>query len=96
MRKIFISSLFYCFLFILTSCQSSGLVISTQPSPPITQRSQPPGAGYIWIDGDWIVEGNNYIWHEGHWEKARENQVWEQGHWQQKSSGWYWKKGRWH
>jgi len=96
MKKFFLIIVFVLNAFLIVSCKGPGLVVSTQLSTPAHERPGSPGPGYVWTDGDWIVENRNYVWHEGHWDKPRRNKIWQPGHWEQTTDGWYWKRGRWH
>jgi hypothetical protein len=89
-------NLFIMFLsmIIISSCAVRG-VVTDRPADVVYERPLAPGAGYIWINGDWIWSGGSYRWHEGHWERPRNGHNWVSGHWEASGHGWRWNKGRW-
>lgn len=76
-----------------TGC--AGGYVATQPADVVYTRPAAPGAGYIWIDGDWAWSGGTYAWHEGHWGRPRGGRTWERGHWQSGGHGYRWQRGHW-
>jgi hypothetical protein len=69
--------------------------VSTPPADVVYTRPVSPGAGYVWIGGDWVWSGGNYRWHEGSWQRAREGRNWNAGHWENGGKGYRWHKGGW-
>jgi WXXGXW repeat (2 copies) len=70
-------------------------VIASRPADVIYTRSAAPGAGYVWINGDWYWSGGRYEWQQGRWDRGRLGHNWHEGNWVQTRRGWRWNKGRW-
>jgi hypothetical protein len=94
MKKSIIAIALFAVLFIMEGCEGS-YVVTTQPTTPVFARPVSPGAGYVWIDGDWRWSGNNYVWREGYWGRPRGHRTWVAGSWYQRNNGWAWRRGRW-
>lgn len=74
-------------------------VVRVRPSRParvITRRPPPPSPRHVWVEEDWVPQGNTYVWHggyyaapprngsryaQGHWRNTRRGSVWVPGHW---------------
>ena len=93
MKKYILSIFIFATALSLASC-SAGYV-TTQPADVVYDRGVAPGAGYIWIDGDWIWSGGQYRWHEGHWGMPRAGRTWQRGSWQNGHGGYRWQRGHW-
>jgi hypothetical protein len=77
----------------LSSC--AGGYVTEQPGDVVYDRPASPGAGYIWIDGDWMWSGGRYNWHPGRWDRGRPGRTWHAGSWQHTSRGHRWNRGHW-
>ncbi len=47
-----------------------GIVVGTPPPPPLVVAGpvgQPPGPGYIWVDGYWDWFDGRWVWTPGRW-----------------------------
>lgn len=77
---------------IFSSCAAH--IVAERPAPPPFVRPVAPGHGYVWIDGDWYINGGRYTWREGYWAPARKKH-WVSGHWASRRNGWYWQRGHW-
>lgn len=80
----------------LVSCDEPHMVVGAELSAPVYARPVAPGPDYVWIDGDWVVEGGTYVWHEGYWGRPRPHRVWQAGGWENRGNGYSWRRGRWH
>jgi WXXGXW repeat (2 copies) len=65
------------------------------PGIPIVIQPVSPGAGYIWIGGEWFWNGNAYTWRDGYWTRPHDRHVWSPGHWRKSRGGWFWVPGYW-
>jgi len=95
MKNLIIISLFSICAVTLISCEGSGVIVDTQPATPYYERPVSPGSDYIWIEGDWVVEGGHYTWHNGYWSRPHGGRSWEGGSWESKNNGWRWRRGHW-
>ncbi len=77
-----------------TSCTVDGYV-TDQPTEVVYERGVAPGAGYVWIDGDWVWSGGSYRWRNGYWGHPRAGRTWERGHWDHTARGYHWNRGHW-
>jgi len=70
---------------------------STPPPPLRTEYyGRPPGAGYVWIQGNWAYRGNNYVWTQGRWDRPpRGRREWRPGYWEHRGNRYQWRDGRW-
>jgi hypothetical protein len=94
MKKFFLMIALAISIFTIVSCEGT-YTVTTQPSRPYYERPVSPGAGYVWIDGDWRYRGGQYVWTEGRWDRPRHNRTWVSGSWESRNNGWYWRRGRW-
>ena len=78
---------------ILAGC-SAGYV-TARPADVSYARPVSPGAGYLWIGGEWEWSGGNYRWNEGSWQQSREGRSYKSGYWQNDKRGYKWQKGGW-
>ncbi len=94
-RHMFLGSLIVSAMIFFSSCSgSSELVVSSRPEAPYYSRPVSPGAGWVWIDGDWRVRNGRYYWREGHWARPG-TRVWISGSWEPRNGGYYWRRGHW-
>jgi hypothetical protein len=43
------------------------LMVADAPPPPVVEEvTVSPGAGYVWIAGEWNWQGH-WVWESGHW-----------------------------
>lgn len=88
--------MFMLFTLTLAGMGCSGMVYVTErPAEVVYVRPAVPGAGYVWVDGDWYWSGGRYAWRNGYWSHPRGGQGWIRGSWQHRGRGYYWQKGRW-
>ena len=83
----------FCFM----SCAETGYV-SMEPTYVEIERPMQPSNAHIWIDGDWIWQGQSrsYTRNQGHWDKPRNGRSYTQGHWESNGRGHHWISGKWH
>lgn len=80
----------------LGSCRPGAVVVKTRPNPPMIVRPLSPGRGYVWVNGDWILRGNQYVYREGYWAQPRHrNTSYVTGYWRETRNGSYWVPGHW-
>jgi hypothetical protein len=78
-----------------TGCTVQGGVVTDRPGDVVYARPAASGAGYVWVDGDWVWGGGVYHWHEGHWDHPRAGRAWHAGNWESHAGGWRWHRGYW-
>ncbi len=59
-KLLFILSILFTALIFLSRCGPSSVVVRARPQPPVYVRPVAPGAGYIWVNGEWIRRGHGY------------------------------------
>lgn len=70
--------------------------VKVKPATPVMKVRPPmPGAGHIWVNGEWVWNGRGYVWKEGYWLSPRVGYQWVPGHWKRERGGWYWIEGHW-
>jgi len=94
MKKYLIIAAFLTGAVSLSSCGPTQFV-AERPGDVMYARPAAPGEGYIWIDGDWFLNGGRYTWREGRWDRPRPGHVWHGGSWQQSRRGYRWNRGHW-
>lgn len=95
MKKILFLLLFGAGLAAFTGCGPARYTVSAQPEVPYYERPAAPGAGYVWIDGDWYWSGGRYVYRNGYWAHPRPHRVWQTGVWVHGGNGYYWRRGYW-
>jgi WXXGXW repeat (2 copies) len=97
MKKHFLTlSLIAVIAFTFNSCAPSAVVVRTRPVSPVYARPLSPGPSYVWVDGEWILRGNQYFYNQGYWATPRHrNSYWVSGHWKKARGGSYWVPGHW-
>lgn len=78
-----------------TGCGPTRYTVSAQPEVPYYQRPVAPGAGYVWVDGDWYWSGGRYVYRNGYWAVPRSHRAWVTGSWVHSGNGYYWRRGYW-
>jgi hypothetical protein len=76
---------------------TSTMVVETAPPPaPVeTVTVVAPGPGYVWVDGEWVWNGQ-WIWVAGHWGyPPYAHAIWIRGDWARGPHGWYRAPGHW-
>ena len=71
------------------------IIVNVRPSNPVFVRAAPPSPQHIWVDGDWVPQGNHYVYRNGYWFVPGNRGNWNPGYWNQQGNGWKWKKGYW-
>lgn len=74
-----------------------GIYIGHAP-PPVRYETRPPmpGAGYVWVDGYWGVQGGRYVWAPGRWNRPPyEGAYWSHPHYDHYQQGWQLHEGHW-
>ena len=80
---------------LLTACDADMYTVSAQLNEPVYERPVSPGAGYVWISGDWVWGGNGYTYRQGYWSRPRGTRVWVSGTWESRNGGYRWRRGHW-
>ncbi len=81
-----------------SSAFSQVTVTGTTGPPPLIAESQPPspGAGYVWIGGNWTWSGRAFTWSAGRWEQPpAQAQTWEPPQWETQGRTHRLRPGRW-
>ena len=94
MKKIIVIMALFALAFAGVGCTGEAYV-TAQPNEVVYERPASPGAGYIWVDGDWYWSSGRYVWRNGYWGHPRGGRVWVRGNWQHDSRGYRWQKGHW-
>jgi outer membrane lipoprotein SlyB len=80
-----------------TPAPQANTVVVAQPPPPVPVETVvvAPGPDYIWIDGEWVWNGQ-WIWVGGHWGyPPYPHAVWVRGYWGRGPHGWSRSPGHW-
>jgi hypothetical protein len=83
-----------CVILVMTSCEGS-YYVTDQPNEPVYVQPASPGAGYVWIDGEWGWSGGRYIYTHGYWSRPRAGYHWQRGRWGHTAHGYHWNRGGW-
>lgn len=82
-----------------TEVSSSTTTVVSEPPPTApteTVTVVQPGPDYVWIDGEWIWNGQ-WVWVAGHWGyPPYPHAVWVRGYWVHGPYGWRREPGHWH
>jgi hypothetical protein len=55
-----------------------------------------PGAGYVWVDGFWNLNGSRWAWVNGRWAyPPHPHAVWERDRWERHGNSWRYHRGHW-
>jgi outer membrane lipoprotein SlyB len=76
---------------------STTTVVSEPPPPaPVDTVVVSPGPDYVWVDGEWIWNGQ-WVWVAGHWGlPPYPHAIWIRGGWVRGPYGWHREPGHWH
>ena len=77
--------------------QANTVVVAQPPPPaPVETVVVAPGPDYVWIDGEWVWNGQ-WFWVGGHWGyPPYPHAVWVRGYWGRGPHGWARVPGHWH
>ena len=73
------------------------VVVKIRPGAPVL-RARPfrPGPRHIWINGEYVMRGNDYVYTDGYWAVPPPRyHYWKEGHWKNARNGWIWIPGHW-
>lgn len=93
-KLLFILSLTAC-VATFNSCGPTRYTVAEQPAAPYYARPAAPGAGYVWVDGDWYWSGGRYAYRNGYWARPRGHRAYVTGNWARSGNGYYWRRGHW-
>lgn len=74
------------------------IYVHVRPARPVAVVHRPvaPSRGHVWVDEEWVPQGNRYVWHGGYWAAPpRPHAVYVRGHWTRTSRGHVWVAGYW-
>jgi hypothetical protein len=93
-KKIFVA---LSITFFLTApVAHSQVFVRIRPHLPHYVQVMPSGRRDLWLDEDWLPQGNMYVFVGGHWvQPPYEGMVWVPGHWKLKHWSWVWIAGHW-
>jgi len=94
MKKLIVVLSLFVLAFAETGC-SGEAVIATQPSDVVYTQPASPGAGYVWVDGDWYWSGGTYVYRNGYWAHPKAGRTWVRGNWDHRANGYHWNRGHW-
>lgn len=69
----------------------------TEPPPPAVTEpmTASPGAGYVWVGGNWVWRGH-WTWEPGHWERPpRPGLVWMPPRYEYSGGRYIYVRGHW-
>jgi hypothetical protein len=99
MKNLFRAGLFVGILsmaFITADAQR--IYVGIRPSRPtvVVKRTVAPSPRHVWVDEEWVPQGNTYVWHGGYWAAPpRPHAVYVRGHWTHSRKGHIWIAGYW-
>jgi hypothetical protein len=94
MKSIIVIFTLFVLAFAEMGC-SGGVYVTERPAEVVYVHPAAPGAGYVWVEGDWYWSGGRYVWRNGYWAHPRAGHQWVRGSWQRNNRGYYWQKGHW-
>jgi len=70
------------------------------PPPPapyvVGAMGYAPGAGYVWVDGFWNLNGSRWAWVNGRWAvPPHGHSAWVADRWERNGRGWRYRRGYW-
>jgi hypothetical protein len=74
------------------------IIVKIRPPRPraVVVRPVAPSRAHVWVEEDWVGEGDHYRWNGGHWEAPpRPHARWAKGFWKHGRGGDVWIAGRW-
>jgi hypothetical protein len=99
MKNILKAGVLACvFSMVLGSVAAQRIYVNVRPSRPaiIVKRPVAPAVGNVWIDEEWVPQGNTYVWHGGYWAAPpRPRAVYVPGRWAHSRRGHVWVRGYW-
>jgi len=93
--------LFFLLVFALPPCLNSvfaqiRISINILPPEPFAERPPPPTPNHVWIEGEWVPQGNGYVRQPGFWTVPEKDHIWVKGEWVHNPDGSsYWQPGSW-
>jgi hypothetical protein len=99
MKNLFKAGLLACvFSFAFITVDAQHIYVSVRPARPtiIVNRPVAPSRAHVWVDEEWVPQGNSYAWHGGYWAAPpRPGAIYIKGHWSSSRRGHVWISGRW-
>lgn len=81
------------------SVSHAQIIVKIRPERPrtvVVARPPAPSPRHVWVEEEWVPQGNTYVYHGGYWaEPARPNAVYVNGRWRHSRDGWVWRPGHW-
>ncbi|HEY0273956.1 MAG TPA: hypothetical protein VGC22_12270 [Chitinophaga sp.] len=78
---------------------SAQVIVRVRPVRPavVVTRPPAPSPGAVWVEEEWVPQGDTYVWHGGYWTTpVRVGAVYVAGHWRHTHHGGYvWIPGHW-
>ena len=72
------------------------ITINILPSEPFVERPPQPTTNHVWIEGEWVPQGNTYVRQPGFWTVPEKDHIWVKGEWVKNPDGSaYWQPGYW-
>jgi hypothetical protein len=93
---LFLSALLFFTLFLKQAEAQISFSIKIIPPEPYYERPLPPSVNHVWIDGEWVPEGDHYRHKPGYWTVPEKDHIWVGGEWKLNPDGSsYWQPGYW-
>lgn len=75
------------------------LTIAVSSAPPAEKpegsRPEPPGYGYIWVNGYWDYLDGNYVWRDGRWVQAKPDYEYVRARYEYNGKSWLFHRPHW-
>ncbi|MEP6674413.1 MAG: hypothetical protein ABJA78_04635 [Ferruginibacter sp.] len=97
MKTYFMKAIAVMFIAIAFSNSAAAqFVVKIRPAAHVIRvRPAAPSPRHVWVNGDYVLRGNQYVWTDGYWIQPRPHMRWVDGHWKNSRRGWVWVPGRW-
>ncbi len=78
---LFLSALLFFTLLLKQAEAQISFSIKIIPPEPYYERPLPPSVNHVWIDGEWVPEGDHYRHKPGYWTVPEKDHIWVRGEW---------------
>lgn len=99
MKNLIKAGLVACiFSLVSTTVNAQRIYVKVRPARPtvVVKRPVAPSPASIWVEDEWIPQGNAYVWKGGYWAAPpKPRAVYVPGHWVRAKKGHVWIAGHW-